>query len=559
MIYSVRPGMNVISMERGNTAGGKTGWRARRQGGYLLLISLLTMLVLFILGMLSLQLTTSEHGHVARERASAEALCLAEAAADAGKAYLESLDNPPANGSTTYYPPSGYLTFPTGKCRATITTRSNPTDSSLGSYCFIVKGYGESSRDAHPNRSVITMLRPRSFSLYGYFEDTGLPNNWWVSGLSRFDGPFHTNGTLQIDWKKNAAPSEIIFTGTVTSHDDMVNWHGGGHPSSASDWKKVFLGGQSALSLGVPTIPFPSVADIQRNAAWGGISNFPTTTGVYLNSGNVNSAGIYITSGGQPVSITFSVPSSGSSVGDQVITIQHKVKSGSSWVDKTTEITVDLVVNTTALRTKTGSGNFSSPTMMSGVPNGVIYCAGGDITGLSGTLADSYVSQGTVVRANNWTLATDYSGSSQKKVTITNNLVYLHPPDFSKPASDPVNLTAPALGVIAYQINIANSCPTDLNLHGVYMGVGDPVDNNNKHLGSIRVLDIDSKRLRGQMYILGGTIVKTAAILGQYSQSTMQMLYGYHEHYSYDPRMADGPLRAYPKTNLYDVVSWQTQ
>ncbi|MEI6521578.1 MAG: hypothetical protein WCO98_16305, partial [bacterium] len=57
------------------------------------------------------------------------------------------------------------------------------------------------------------------------------------------------------------------------------------------------------------------------------------------------------------------------------------------------------------------------------------------------------------------------------------------------------------------------------------------------------------------LYILGGSVVKTAAITGQFSGTTLQ--YGYTEHYSYDPRMAEGPLTAFPSTNQYDILSWQ--
>jgi hypothetical protein len=75
--------------------------------------------------------------------------------------------------------------------------------------------------------------------------------------------------------------------------------------------------------------------------------------------------------------------------------------------------------------------------------------------------------------------------------------------------------------------------------------------------GSIRVTDISSQRLRGNLYIMGGTIVKNAAILGQFNTSTQLTVYGFNERYSYDPRMADGPLHAFPWTNIYDVSTWQ--
>jgi hypothetical protein len=527
-----------------------TGKGKRR--GFIFVYGIVALSLLFIMGTLSLQVSIDNWNQSVRARANIEALNLAEAGADAAEAYLRSLSTPPAKGTTTYYPASGTRTLPTGSYYAVITTRTNPHNAWYAN-TYVVTAYGTASR-VSITRKVIISLSPQSFTLYGYFEDSGLSNNWWVSDLSHFQGPFHTNGQLQIDWSKSSSTS--IFDSTnVSSHSSSIKWGSAGTPKNATDWGKIFTnvpanGSTPMLTLKADTIPFPSTADQQKTAAWGSASGFPTTQGCYINTTNINAAGIYITSGGQNVTVTFSVDASG----NQVVTINHYVIVGSTQTARITELTQNLVGNSTSMRTKTGTAAWTSPTVYTGVPNGVLYTDGA-ITGLSGTLGDSYVQNGKIVRANAWTVSTDFSSVGKKNVTITNNIKYLHPPVLTNPY-DPynlTNLTAPALGVLGYQIRLSTACPTNTEINGVYMATSPSTS------GSILVDDIAAKKLRGDLTIMGGTIVKTAAILGQYSSSTKQLVYGFHETYKYDPRMADGPLRAFPQTNQYGLDSWQWQ
>jgi len=540
--------------------------RVRKQQGVVFVLAMVAMLVLIIAGGLTLQFSLESERQASIAQAYEEALTMADAGVNAAQAYLAAQTTAPAAGTTTYYPGPGQyntVSLGNGKYRVVITTRTNVYNTWSGC-AYVATAYGASNRavagastgklvtatgaSQFITRKVVATLYPQSFSLYGYFEDTGLSNNWWVSGISRFDGPFHTNGKMQIDWTKTA--TQTIFSDMASSSSTTVTWGSTGAPQTAADYNKIFSGGQSAMQLGANSIPFPGNASVQQAAAWGSTSGFPAASEAYINTTDVTQGGIYINSGGQNCTLAFSVDTSGR----QVLTVSHYIKNAQSqWVQKTTLLTIDLVNNTTTRSTKLSTDtNFSTPVTYTGVPNGVLYCTGA-ITGLSGTLADSYVANNLIVRPNAWTIATDFSSTGKANVTLTNSLQYQHPPDFTKPITDVVNLTAPVLGVLGYQIHVATSCPTNMTMHGVYMASSPSTS------GSILVDDIAAQHLRGNLNILGGTIVKTAAILGQYNTSTKTTQYGYNEHYSYDPRMAKGPLRAFPQTNNYDVATWQYQ
>lgn len=531
------------------TIGGTGGRRLHAKHGFLLVISLVAFIVLITLGLLTMRLAVYGTTLSSQQSELAQALALAEAGADMGEAYLRAQASPPQ--ATLNYPATGSITLATGTCSAVITPFTNPYDPWTKDYT--ITGYGTSKRFGK-TRKVIMQCSPRSFSMYGYFEDTGLSNNWWVSKISTFDGPFHSNGTVQISWDSTSTTNDVIFRGTASSAKSSVTWYNNKAPSTTAQWNTVLSGGQAALTLGADTIPFPTVATEQRDAAWGSSSGAPTTQATadcYVQNG----AGIYINSQDKPCDITFSVDGSG----NQVLTIHHQIYQSSTWKDKYTEVTVNLVANQTSTRTKiTSTGTWTTPTVTTGVPNGVLYSTG-SISGVSGTMAKSYVTGNQIVRANNWTIGTDYSSTGQKSITITNNVKYIHHPDYVHySATDPYNLEVPALGVLGYQIWVNDSADyvsgvkDDLYMDGVYMGLG------NLSNGSIRVKDIDLSHLRGNLYIYGGSVVKTAAILGQFT-GTNTLQYGYSEHYSYDARMASGPLVAFPRTNQYNILSWQSR
>jgi len=480
-------------------------------------------------------------------------------------------------------------------------------------------------------------MRPASFSRYGYCEDTGMSNNYWVSTISQFHGPFHSNGTntanpsvpnkIQVQWDPTAnAATQYIFDDEVSSCASSVAYTkstgGSAGPVTDAEFAKIYVKGKKAITLGADAIPFPTVSTLQRDYAWGGdnsldasIPKFPdpnkintattvnpkkldatvinANTGVFVQQNRPS--GIYIVPGRevgtnysnyttkkiQPPAITFSKTANDC---EQVVDIDHTVVdvATATWVQRTTRITQNLVNNTTIVATKTGTETeFTTTQTLTRVTNGVIFCtnnigiatvtsaelAGG---GISGVLVDSYLSGGKIVRANNWTVSTDFAAG--KNILITNNLTYLHEPiskdrttgaDVSK--TDPLNLRCAALGLVAKEIffkaliagdtnydasNPAYAAHTDIDLiiNGVLMAIG----------GQIKALD-SGVNLRGKLFVTGGTIVKSAAMLGTFKTVSGKFVVetGFFETYSYDPRMADGPLTAFPSTNQYAILSWQ--
>ncbi len=552
----------------------------RKRGGYVFLMGLFALVICMILGISTIRIASNTQYITSRQQSSAEAVELADAAINTGQAYLRVQAIPP----TVYvrYPATGTISMSTGTYFVEIYPITNSLNAWMRNYKIV--GTGTATRYGTIKKITI-QLSPRSFSQYGYFEDTGLSNNYWVTDLSSFHGPFHSNGNggtrqVNIVWKKTDTrdpydPSYpyIFYDTASTSCTDMA-WGSSGKPSTDAQWHKIFAGGQSALTTSSDIVPFPTIATEQRDSSYGAIP--PTATqanmGVYLNA-TVSSAGIYINSFDQPVTTVFSVGTSG----EQIVTINHNIWNGTKYVAKITEITINLAANTTSVRTKTGTtaftgnetlpfsitGSFTTPTLSAGIPNGVLYCTGA-IKGVNGVLADNYVVNNNIVRDNYWTIATDFTRGASANITIANNLTYQHEPDFTLPMTHANNIRVPALGLIANQIRVKGNVTPDTNydhvahptttakdffINGVMMGLG------NESAGSIYVEDIGNQKLMGGLYILGGSVVKTAAITGQFSGTTLQ--YGYTEHYSYDPRMAEGPLTAFPSTNQYDILSWQ--
>src|SRR5690606_8213065 len=110
--------------------------------------------------------------------------------------------------------------------------------------------------------------------------------------------------------------------------------------------------GSSGYQLGVDEIPLPDSSTMQKIAAWGSTSGFPTSNGVYTPPGG----GIYIRGDSK---VLMQVDGSGNQV--------FKVTQGST----VTTITVDLVNN--VIKKKVGSG---PTTTTAGSGTGVLYCTG---------------------------------------------------------------------------------------------------------------------------------------------------------------------------------------
>src|SRR5262249_53107336 len=167
--------------------------------------------------------------------------------------------------------------------------------------------------------------------------------------------------------------------------------------------------------------------------------------GVYVPSaGTASAGGIYIAG---DAAITMQVDGSGNQ--------QFVVTQGST----TTTITVDLAAN--QIRKQVGAGPITTYT---GAGNGVLYCSG-NITSLSGQVADNYVSAGsppTVLARSAYTIATDTTNA--KNITITGPIRYRSAPDPSLPTTDPTNLVPGTLGLIGRNVTVASGAPTSMEI-----------------------------------------------------------------------------------------------
>lgn len=395
------------------------------------------------------------------------------------------------------------------------------------------------------SQTVVLSLREQSFGRYAYFTDyevssiTGNPI--WFKAGEVIDGPAHSNNTdesdFHINYNNSTAP---IFLDEVTAAGDSITYNPG-TPTTEEDWRKIFRDGSTGFKLNTSRIELPDSSTVQRNAAWGDSSGFPSTSGVYINNtGSAVKGGIYIAGTSD---IEFKVDASG----NQQIVV--KQSSGS----QTTTITQNRTTNQTSIVKPDGT-----TVTYDGFLNGVIY-ATDHITSLKGTIADNEVSGSSITRRNAWTIATN--AGNAKDVTISGHLEYKTPPDKTKPYNDSANLKAGTLGIVAEDVTIKDTAPSDLRLHAVVLAGG-----KNTSGGTFSAAwwkgDGDStygepEDLRGTLNLLGGLIQKKRGPVGTFNSTTGQQLSGYAKNYKYDPRMANNPPPFFPTTGRFDQISWQ--
>jgi hypothetical protein len=246
------------------------------------------------------------------------------------------------------------------------------------------------------------------------------------------------------------------------------------------------------------------------------------------------------------------VPNSGSSVtagiyirGDSTVTLSADAGNNQVVAIKvggtTTTITVDRASNQTVVTDTT-------TTTYSGVPNGVIYSTG-SITSLSGTVANNHEDGSQILARNAWTIATDVN--SNKDITLTGNLKYQTVPDSTQSDNALCNLRAPILGLVARNVILSSSTPSDMTVDGIVLAGGE-----NTTAGSFYNADYNGA-LKGYLHLLGGVIQKKRGPVGTFSQSTGQQVTGYNKDYNYDRRVVNHPPPCFPTTGQFDLKSWQ--
>jgi hypothetical protein len=495
--------------------------------GAVLSTSLLILVLITGLSLAVLMTSVNALKFTNRERYAAEAFNIAESGAGETILWLQQQSAPPAN-LTSFTPTqlAGDQAVGSGTFQTTIYPDAANNANYLKTYRIVTVG-----TSGPVSRTMEVVWRQGSFGQYAYFTDQEKSSTgsaiWWKAG-EICDGPAHSNNAngsdFQINYNNSTGP---IFLDMLTASSSSINYSPS-DPTTAAQFNKIYSMGAKGYMLQTPVINLPATSDVQKTAAWGVASGYPSTTGVYLRTNNAG--GIYI-------------------VGDSTVTLSRDssarqviaIKQGS----KTTTITVDLA-GTVTVTGPVGTGSATSSTI---VPNGVIYSTG-NITALKGEITDNRVVSGAIATRSAWTIATDVSNN--KDITIADNLYYHTDPDKTKPASDPANLAAGTLGLVARNIPIPTTAPANLQIDAVMMAGG-----SNTTAGSFQVTSYDSRTPVGTLSINGGVIQKIRGAVGTFNASTGQTSTGYTKNYHYDPRLATNPPPFYPTTGTYDKLSWR--
>lgn len=523
--------------------------RSRNRGAMLPIVIVALFLITGV-SIAVLSVTSNALQENRRQLDRATAINLAESAAERGALALRRQTTPPNNTSEFTLPGAPNVVFRPG---------SNNCNQFLKTY--YIKGTGTAGRIT---AEVEIAVKQSSFGKYAYFTDKEVSSAsggeiWWTS-RDFIDGPVHSNNsngsTFHINYNawSSLNPKRPIFQDMVTGCGGNIIYDPS-NPSNETTFKKVFKNGSMGYKLGVERIAMPPTSDAQMVAAWGGQTGFPTTSGVYLRAGS--GGGVYIRG---DAAIAMSV----NSCGNQVM----KITQGAN----ITTITYDKAAGTT---TATGPLGTGSPASACSLSNGVIYCTG-NITDLKGVIADNQVSGSTITKRSAFTIATDVAAGKNitintKDIIDTNNAVdpttrygksagdtrqrgifYKTKPDKTKSATDPANLAAGTLGLVARNINIATDAsgnhPT-CDINAVMMAGGDGVS------GSIAVNNYASGST-GNLNVIGGLIQSARGPVGTFNPATGASATGYSKNYSYDARLANDPPPCYPTTGQYERTSW---
>ena len=428
-------------------------------------------------------------------------------------------------------------------------------------------------------QTIRTYVHVSSLSKYLVLVDKWPPNNWWVSGISTFDGPVHDNNSdgrnEDIFWKSNATSPMWSYAGSDAYEVGAnVNWWKDGWFTAgtpgASDWTKIFAGGQGSLTTGAQNVPFPTSSNLQLNAALNGTvaPSAGSPVGVTLPTGG----GTYIH--GDVQQMTLSVDPHDSTT--QIIKIQQTDSNNNPYTT-----TLTLQADATPARTlihvdylaSNGSGGYipaTSDGTASGVTNGVVYCDGNIGTqgtnpgdplagtpksgGVSGMIADNVLDTNTAVtHYSALSIVTDHA----KNCNIDGNLTYhtarakdSHGVYLPENQDSNFVKNAGTLGIVSNSVLIMKSdsggnALNNIEIDGTVMAY------------SLYEVDQYATRPAGNWENMGGYLSATLGVFG-IGDSDGNIVTGMNNNFNYDARMANNPPPFFPTTgNTYDVVSWQ--
>jgi Tfp pilus assembly protein PilX len=496
---------------------------SRLKRGSVLAIAVLVLFIVATLTVSVLVLSTNFVRESSHSLRSTLAQGIAESGSDLGLRWLKDLGSPPSS-KTAFAPFPANQALSGGFYTVSIVPSADNPQQPLKSYTIVSTG-------TYLDRSVTVrvLAKESSFGKYAYFTNKETSSvsggRIWFFTRDRIRGPAHSNnanGTnFQINWTGSTSP---IFDSLVTSSGPKIDY-APANPKSESDFSKIYGLGSKGVQTGVDPIPLPQTSDEQKNAAWGAAAGYPSLAGVYAPSGG----GIYING---DASVQLKLDTSGNQ--------QFLISQGAVL----TTVTVNLANNSTTIQT----GN-NPPLTRGESGSGVLYCTG-NITNLSGTIADNYVSAGQVIKRSAYTIATDVNAN--KSITVAGSLVQRTKFDPTKAVDDPSNLAAGTLGLIGKDVTVASGAPANMEIDGLVFAPGSQSAD-----GSFGVANFGSKKPTGTLRVVGGIIQDARGAVGTFSGASMST--GYAKDYWYDARMADDPPPYFPTTGTYDTLSWQVQ
>ena len=423
------------------------------------------------------------------------------------------------------------------------------------------------------NQIVRAYVEQTSLSKYEVLLDQWYPsNNYWVQGLSSFDGPVHDNNTggqqENTLWLSSPGSTSPLFTYTgddaYTVSSSGVNWYknnfsSSGAPTTQSDWASVAVGGASTVHTASSVVTFPTASTLQMNAALGATAA-PSSTGVLVpTSAGAATAGIYIHGNVNTMALSVGNPDTT----QQIITITQTGASSSTIVTTVTLKPSTNQTHVTTVTTPTSGGATTTNVDYTGTTNGVVYCDGNigtNVTsgscagGLYGVVADNVVDgSGNITHRNALTIATDSSKSMNLDGNVTYHTARAKSGGAYVSESQDANFTQKAgvLGVISNNIMLDQKDYTGANITNGFEFDGTEFAYN--------TCDADNYggRSIGTWENMGSYISKIVGVFGTFN-SANSLTNGFNTQFNYDMRLRDSPPPYFPTTgNQYDTVSWQ--
>ena len=439
----------------------------RKQRGSALLLSIFFLIVLVFLADALLVLCPTELQAARQEKFQNQAYYLAEGGLITAIKMIENeaLAHPATfDSAVTDSSNAPSLTLGDMLCQVTITGQGNTHDKKKVYLLTSVV-----TLNGRTVKQLQALIRQNSFADYGYFSDIEQPyleydgcyssarTFWWYDNW-KISGPFHTNGDFYVSYTPSSSNTGTTFSdkvsisGTAYFNSNLQTYEQA--LTSDPDLNDQLFGGNQLLNNKKINLPTDTVN--LQNTAWGGNGFSQPGNGIYVNSGNLENAGIII---GGDVNVMKLYSDNGNPgviirQGDYAIANNgYKVITESNG---TVSVQTGHVDNYNAFSSIAGSTTQSYPNLGKNFGKRVIYCTG-NINSLFGE------NQRPTIIAT----------AVGKDIIISGDITQRSTAKGSQPAS-----ASDALGLIGHNVRVAESLVANymdnLYLYATIMALKDP-------------------------------------------------------------------------------------